>query len=197
MNRKNALIVFVRNPELGKVKTRLAKTMGDEKALKVYKKLISHTHDIIKNIDCDKYVFYSDEIIANDLWENNIFQKELQAEGNLGDKMAAAMEKTFLKNYDSVTIIGSDCFNLEQNHVENAVSSLMYNDVVIGPAKDGGYYLLGMKKFYEDLFDVEAWSTSTVFDETLQICKSKFLQVVILQTLSDVDVEADVSFEYQ
>ncbi len=197
MNKKNALIVFVRNPELGKVKTRLAKTLGEEKALKVYKKLLSHTHDIIKNINCDKYIFYSDQISENDIWENKIFTKELQVEGNLGDKMAAAVEKTFLKNYNSVTVIGSDCFNLEQKQIENAIGSLMYNDVVIGPATDGGYYLLGMKKFYQDIFDLEAWSTPTVFDTTLKICKSRYLQVVILQTLNDVDVEADVNFEYQ
>ena len=148
-------------------------------------------------INCDKYIFYSDQISENDIWENKIFTKELQVEGNLGDKMAAAVEKTFLKNYNSVTVIGSDCFNLEQKQIENAIGSLMYNDVVIGPATDGGYYLLGMKKFYQDIFDLEAWSTPTVFDTTLKICKSRYLQVVILQTLNDVDVEADVNFEYQ
>lgn len=196
MKEENALIIFVRNPELGKVKKRLAETLGDNNALKVYKKLLNHTHKIIKDVQCDKYVFYADDINNADLWENNIFKKEKQIQGTLGDKMAAAFEKVFKQRYRSVTIIGSDCYDLQTRHIENAISSLKYNDVVLGPAKDGGYYLLGMNKYYEGIFDLDEWSTSNVFENTLQFCKAKYLQVVILQTLSDVDLESDINFSY-
>lgn len=193
---ENAVIVFVRNPEKGKVKTRLAETMGADNALKIYQKLLQHSHDIIKDLECDKFVFYADEITKDDIWENDLFKKEVQIEGTLGDKMAAAFEKIFLKKYKSVTIIGSDCYELQAKHIENAIASLKYNDVVIGPAADGGYYLLGMNRYFDGIFDLEEWSTPHVFENTLQFCKAKYLQVVILQTLSDVDEEEDVTFSY-
>ena len=75
---KKAIILFTKNPELGKVKTRLAKTLGDEKALEIYKKLLLHTHQIVAPVLVDKFVFYSDEIIENDDWSNEIYRKKLQ-----------------------------------------------------------------------------------------------------------------------
>lgn len=191
-----AIIVFVRNPELGKVKTRLAKTLGDKTALKIYKKLLQHTHDTIADMPCDKFIFYSESITENDIWENNIFHKDLQAEGNLGDKMAAAFQKLFLLGYKSVMIIGSDCYELRKAHITISFNSLKYNDVVIGPAKDGGYYLLGMNKYQQGIFDLEEWSTKDVYENTVQFCKGKYLQFVILETLSDVDEAEDVTFTY-
>ena len=85
---KNALIIFVRNPVLGKVKTRLAKTMGDENALKVYKALLRKTEETVKGLNCDKYIFYHGSINHNDSWPASIYKKEVQVTGTLGEKMA-------------------------------------------------------------------------------------------------------------
>ena len=94
---KKALIIFVRNPELGKVKTRLAKSVGDEKALEIYKDLLRHTHEITLDVACDKFIFYADAINTTDIWENNLFNKELQIGNDLGQKMNNAFLKLFQK----------------------------------------------------------------------------------------------------
>ena len=94
---KQALIIFVRNPVLGKVKTRLAKTIGNERALSIYKELLQHTHDITQTQPCDKYIFYADGITENDIWENNIYKKWIQNGQDLGARMQAAFELLFNK----------------------------------------------------------------------------------------------------
>ncbi len=192
----SALIVFVKNPEKGKVKTRIADTLGEEKAFKIYEKLLDHTHEIIQDLPCAKYIFYSDFVEKDDMWDNEEFFKEKQNGSDLGSRMSSAFEQIFNKDFKSVIIIGSDCFELRAKHIENAVAALKYNDIVIGPATDGGYYLLGMNKFDPEIFKIPEWSTPSVASDTFEICKSKNLQVVLLPTLSDVDVEADVKFSY-
>ena len=106
------MIIFVRNPEPGKVKTRIAKTMGNEKALEVYKELLLHTYHITKDISCDKFVFYADQITKNDLWENSSYYKKLQQGNDLGQRMLFAFRELFGLGYQSIQIIGSDCIEL-------------------------------------------------------------------------------------
>lgn len=149
---KTALIIFVRKPELGKVKTRLAATIGIERALKVYKDLLVHTKSVTQNLPIDKFVFYHNEITKEDIWDNKSFNKILQAEGDLGFKMQEAFTAIFDKGYDKVLILGSDCFQLEEAILKDALHLLDQKDVVIGPANDGGYYLLGMKKMFPRFF---------------------------------------------
>ena len=93
---KKAIILFTKNPELGKVKTRLAKTLGNEKALEIYKKLLLHTQQIVAPVFVDKFVFYSDEIIENDAWLNEVYRKKLQKGTDLGERIQF---KTIATNY--------------------------------------------------------------------------------------------------
>src|SRR5690606_2022514 len=81
---KKALIIFVRNPELGKVKTRLAKSVGDESALKIYKFLLQHTVKITENLNVDKYIYYSETIVQNDIWNPDVFRKKMQNGNEIG-----------------------------------------------------------------------------------------------------------------
>src|SRR5450432_3229162 len=104
----SALIIFVKNPVLGKVKTRLADALGEENALLIYQKLLQHTFLITTNISADKYVFYMEYINHNDLWKNELYKKELQAGNDLGERMKNAFELLFQKAYKEVVIIGSD-----------------------------------------------------------------------------------------
>lgn len=187
----DALIIFVRNPELGKVKTRLAKTVGDNKALDIYKQLLQHTLDITINLAIDKYVFYADEIPGNDMWKNDRYCRLLQKNEGLGEKMLHAFQLIFNKQYEKVIIIGSDCIELTQEIISNAFDSLDDHDVVIGPANDGGYYLLGMKKVHEILFINKQWSTDNVFDETVKDLKHLRLRFHKLPQLIDIDTEED------
>ncbi|MBZ9731506.1 TIGR04282 family arsenosugar biosynthesis glycosyltransferase [Salegentibacter sp. JZCK2] len=184
------LMIFTKNPELGKVKTRLANSVGDKVALNIYKFLLSHTVSVTKNLEIDKRVYYSEEIPENDLWPSASFSKKLQRGGNLGEKMENAFQEAFNSNYKRVIIIGSDLLNLAQQDLENAFLELGKNDVVIGPAKDGGYYLLGMKSLNSDVFKNKAWSTSSVLSDTLKDFEGK--KIKILETRNDIDEIQDI-----
>ena len=192
----DALIIFVKNPVLGKVKTRLADALGEENALMVYQKLLQHTCLITINIPADKYVFYSEYIDHNDLWKNEAYKKELQYGNDLGEKMRNAFEMLFQKGYKEVVIIGSDCYELTEEIIMNAFDQLKEKDVVIGPAKDGGYYLLGMNVFISQLFTRKSWSTSKVSQQTLTEIEFFNYSMYQLPVLNDVDTPADVSFRY-
>ncbi len=192
---KEALIIFVRNPLLGKVKSRLAETTGEEKALEIYNMLLAHTHFISRNIFADKFVFYEDFVNQNDLWENDIYTKFLQEGNDLGSRMKNAFDTLYKKGYTKVLIIGSDCYELSKDIITEAFNTLSKIDIVIGPATDGGYYLLGMNTFIPELFDNKTWSSSTVYDDTINQINDLKLSVSTLRLLNDVDVESDIDFD--
>ena len=187
--KKNALIIFVRNPELGKVKTRLAAQVGKEKALEIYIRLLQHTKEVALQTHCEKFVFAT-ESLKDETWKG--FKTEYQVEGDLGVKMLDAFDHLLKKNYEKVVIIGSDCPGLLSNHINNAFAELNNFDVVLGPAKDGGYYLLGMKKLHSAIFSGKNWSTDTVFIDTVKSIKALNLTFYQLETLADVDEEKDL-----
>ena len=188
---KQALIIFVRNPVLGKVKTRLAATIGDEKALDIYKQLLQHTFNIWSQVKAEKYIFYHEEIMEDDIWNAADFYKRLQVSTDLGDKMKAAFQELFNAGYKKIIIIGSDCLQLSPAIIESGYSMLQEKDAVIGPAKDGGYYLLGLRAMHEFIFENKKWSTASVFSQTLRELKQQQLSTGLLQELTDVDTEED------
>ncbi|WP_237276712.1 TIGR04282 family arsenosugar biosynthesis glycosyltransferase [Tenacibaculum ovolyticum] len=187
---KELLLIFTRNPELGKAKTRLAKTVGDETALTIYKFLLDKTKEVTANLRCDKAVYYSVKIRDNDIWNKKSYQKHLQKGENLGIRMQNAFQDSFDKNYDKVLIIGSDLYDLTPAIIENAFEKLNTNDVVIGPADDGGYYLLGMKKMHAAVFKNKEWGTATVRRDTLKDLQK--VTVHLLEELNDIDVFEDI-----
>jgi len=187
---KNLIIIFTRNPELGKVKTRLAKTVGNESALNIYKFLLNHTEQTIKNIEADKAVYYSVKVRKNDIWSNSIYQKHLQKGNDLGVRMLNAFKDAFKNNYKKVIIVGSDLLDLKTKHIEEAFNKLEDNNVIIGPAKDGGYYLLGMKILNSKIFKNKEWGTSTVFQSTLNELQNE--SVFLLKELNDIDIYDDI-----
>lgn len=194
MNKKeNALIIFARKPEAGKVKTRLAKTIGNEKTLQIYIKLLQHTRAVVKQMPCDSFVFLTEPTNDN-FWEG--FFCEQQQGDTLGDKMKNAFEMLFHNGYEQCIIIGSDCPSLEKEIVEEAFLCLLENDVTIGPAKDGGYYLLGMKKLINPLFQNKDWSTENVFTQTMEDIETLQLTYKLLPILNDVDEEKDVPINW-
>ena len=190
-----ALIVFVRNPELGKVKTRIAKTMGEENALKVYKFLLLHTKEIISPINIPVFIYYEDHLVENDIWKGP-FNKKLQSGDELGMKMHNAFSEMFALGFSKVIVIGSDCYELTAEMIIRAFNHLDMSDIILGPAVDGGYYLLGMKKLIPELFTDKIWGSSTVFSETIRNIHELELSVDLLPVLNDVDEEKDVTFDY-
>ncbi|WP_028891451.1 TIGR04282 family arsenosugar biosynthesis glycosyltransferase [Tenacibaculum sp. 47A_GOM-205m] len=187
---KNLLLIFTRNPELGNVKTRLANTIGDEAALAIYKFLLEHTKQVTQNLPCDKAVYYSVKIREHDIWNPTIYQKKLQEGNDLGERMHNAFQQAFSDGYEKVIIIGSDLPDLTSEHINKAFKKLNSNDVVMGPAEDGGYYLLGMKKLHANIFQHKDWGTSTVRKDTLNDLQNE--SVHLLETLNDVDVFDDI-----
>lgn len=189
---KRDLIIFVKNPVLGKAKTRLAASIGDVAALKVYRQLLAYTKLVVDGLDAEKSVWYSSFIDQEDIWTNGEFNKKVQTGDDLGQKMKNAFEATFAQEKsDAVVIIGSDCAELEERHVSEAFDALESNDIVLGPAKDGGYYLLGMRVFVPELFESIDWSTSKVAEQTLYAIKENNLSYLLLDELNDVDTVED------
>ena len=189
----NALIIFTKNPVYGKVKTRLAATIGKKKTLEIYTDLINHTFLITKNFAGDKIVFYSDEIISDDVWKNG-YSKQRQHGNDLGEKMKTAFDFIFKNKNSKAIIIGTDCPELNEEIISKAFIQLDKHDIVIGPAADGGYYLLGMKKIQHQLFKNIEWSTDNVCKTTINLCKQNNLNYFLLPTLHDVDEEKDLIY---
>jgi rSAM/selenodomain-associated transferase 1 len=187
---KNIIIVFTRNPELGKVKTRLAQTIGNKATLEVYIQLLHHTEHVLNSLNCDVAVYYSETIIQDDIWNKKTYTKYLQNGDNLGERMYNAFKEQFNLHYNKVVIVGSDLFDLKPQHITNAFKALEQNDVVIGPAQDGGYYLLGMSTMIPQVFVNKTWSSPTVFEETLKDLQN--LKVYLLEMLNDIDTFEDL-----
>jgi len=186
------LIIFVKNPVVGKVKTRLAESIGSRNALHIYKTLLRHTYVAADRIDADTQVWYSSFIDRTDLWENGSFDKYLQKGENLGRRMSGAIGKGFDDGYSRVVIIGSDCADLTPGHISKAFAELTKADCVIGPARDGGYYLLGLSRFLPDLFEEIEWSKPTVFEDTIKILGQQNFSVELLEELNDIDTIEDL-----
>lgn len=192
MDKKQALIIFVRHPEKGKIKTRLAATLGDENALLVYRELLEHTRKITQNVEARKLLFYAGLVPVEDNWPDEIYAKYQQPEGDLGDRMNTAFGIAFAEGAGKVIIIGSDCFELTEEKIGEAFAKLDFADAVIGPAADGGYYLLGLKALNSSVFQNKVWSTNTVFQETVLDLERAGLTYVVLPVLRDVDEEKDL-----
>ena len=182
----------MKNPERGKVKTRLAATLGREKALGVYKKLLNHTINAASQTNVVREVWYSSFVDENDTILPELFDKKLQPEGNLGAKMAHAFREGFGNGFSKVVIIGSDCPGISSNLLEQAYRELDEHDLVIGPSEDGGYYLLGMNRYLPALFENIEWSTDRVLPHTLEKAKTLSLSAGLLEELNDIDTEEDL-----
>lgn len=192
---ENLIIIFARNPKLGKVKTRLAKTIGDFATLETYKILMKHTANVVEKSNAEKIVFYSEYIDHNDVWAKIKCKKVKQSEGDLGEKMQTAFEYAFELGHKKIVIIGSDVYSLKTEHIDSAFTQLQTHDVVIGPAHDGGYYLLGLNFIIPELFEQKKWGTSSVLENTLADLNE--LNVTLLEPLNDIDTYEDLKKEPQ
>ena len=187
-----ALIIFVKNPIEGNVKTRIAKTVGHARATEIYRELLEYTRSVAEHLPVEDYtktVYYGDFINEDDLW--NDWAKALQPEGDLGDRMKQAFREQFDKGAKSVVIIGSDCLELQPQHLEEAFQALQTSDVVVGPSTDGGYYLLGMNRLHEVLFNEMPWSQPTLMEKTTAALHTQKLSCRLLPPLTDIDEWAD------
>lgn len=185
---KPALLIMVKNPIAGKTKTRLAQDVGHKKALKMYRILMRYTRRQALGLGgADRYLLYSEFVDHDDKWPAESFIKEVQQGQGLGERMQHAFERAFARGHDRVIIIGSDCPGLTTELLIEAFAALQEHDVTIGPANDGGYYLLGLRSPQPSLLADMTWSTDTVYEETLARTRVQGLSVRPLVSLSDVD----------
>lgn len=193
MNKKHALVVFTKNAVKGKVKSRLAASIGEDEALQIHNKLLKRTKTIVNLEEIRLFIYYSDYIEHEDDWPVDVFKK-IQSGEDLGARMMNAFTNTFCEGYEKVVIIGTDCAQLETSHLNEAFMRLINNEVVIGPAYDGGYYLIGLNKIIPGLFRSIDWGTNEVLAQTLAICSELKLNTYLLPLLADVDREEDLKY---
>ena len=187
-----ALLLMVKNPIAGKTKTRLAAEVGNDRALEIYARLTAHTRSQASALrGVTRYLYYSEFVDSADDWPATDYIKLVQVGAGLGERMSAAFQRAFDRGHDRVVIIGSDCPGLTTEILQASFAALSDNDLVIGPATDGGYYLLGLRHPQPRLFTDMAWSTDQVAGETLRRAQVQALRVSELPILSDVDRLAD------
>jgi len=198
MGKKGRVVVFARAPELGKVKTRLASTIGDAQALEVYEQLLQRTVQLSQNIaesESDMFfppVIYGEGNLNQLLAYSSGLSVRQQVDGDLGVKMqtAAAAE---LHECSWVILIGSDCAVLTADYLRTAAKRLIAGDeVVVGPAEDGGYVLLGLNQVPTIIFKEMHWGSNSVLQTTLSRLDSLRLRYSQLTTLWDVDTHKDL-----
>ncbi|MGI9533604.1 MAG: TIGR04282 family arsenosugar biosynthesis glycosyltransferase [Thermodesulfobacteriota bacterium] len=192
-NMTNNLIIFVKYPEPGHVKTRIGKVIGIEKAADLYCSLANYiVSSLVQSKDYNISVFFTpkDRIKNIKSWfQCGDIDYFPQTGNSLGERISNAFEHSFSNGFNNTIIIGSDCIEINQEIVANAFKYLNDDsDCVVGPAHDGGYYLIGLKsKNYPFIFEDLMWSSDSVFDETMKKINYLNLNSIILEELNDID----------
>ena len=194
---KNQLIIFCRFPTPGKAKTRLIPQLGKESAAQIHRELaeftlrlargVKSTADLTPVVSCHGGTL---EEFQNWLGDKNYYIE--QPEGNLGEKIAQTFQSTFTEGASKVIIIGTDCPELTVEILKQAFVELESKDLVLGPAKDGGYYLIGLSSFFGELFQDISWGEKTVFTTTMEIADKHLISTGLLPMLNDIDRPEDL-----
>lgn len=189
-NDGNALIIFTKNPEPGKVKTRIADSLGPEQAYLIYLQLLETIRTTCRQVKAVSYVFYSDFIDLADDWPSPPFLKRLQSGPDLGARMNHALSEV-LKHHPRAVLVGADVPDIHPDHISTAFQRLKEFPLVLGPAADGGYYLIGLTQAQPELFRHINWSTPSVLTETLLRSSELSIPYHLLETLHDIDTVDD------
>lgn len=195
MSSKNALIIMTKNPILGNCKTRLAATLGNEKALSIYIQLLDYTAHFSKNIEADRFIYSTEEVIEKERWVSPTSYFRIQSSGDLGERMSNAIQEILDLGYKKIVLIGSDCAEINSKDIYTAFQKLENHDITLGPALDGGYYLIGTKEVTPTLFQNISWSTNSVLKDTITKIEAAKMSYFLLKEKSDIDVEEDLKRE--
>jgi rSAM/selenodomain-associated transferase 1 len=195
---ESLLIIFVRNPQSGKTKTRLIPVIGAEQAAQLQHEMTLHTLAVARSFcragHWQTEVRFTDGTTA-DLCSR--YGPDLryadQGPGDLGQRLKAAFAEAFANRAATVIAIGSDCPAIAERHLQSATDALQQHDLVLGPAADGGYYLIGLRRPAPELFDQISWSTAQVLNQTVEAARRLSLSIHRLETLADVDEPSDLA----
>lgn len=196
---ERAIILFTRIPVAGKTKTRMMPFLTGEECAELHACFIKDAYAACKNASADTVVFYAPEgdvQMLKHLLDENLTYIEQSGE-NLGIRMKRAVEQTLAMGYQKVVLIGTDIPQITSNILENAFAGLETTDIVINPTADGGYYLIGMKENYDEVWNVERYGTNTVIEDTLSQMEKAGLKVSTGDVCRDMDTEEDLRILYQ
>lgn len=194
----NLLIIFSRYPEPGKTKTRLIPVLGAEGAANLQRQMTEETVAKARHLGSVfplslELRFVGGSLSLMESWlGSNLSYKEQDA-GDLGDRMAGAFKTAFNSGKQQVVIIGIDCPGLNMQILYQAFKKLEQHDLVLGPAVDGGYYLIGLRRFIPELFQGINWGTAEVGEKTVAIAQNLDLAISYLPQLPDLDRPEDLS----
>lgn len=187
----NTLIIFLKYPEAGKVKTRLAKDIGAEKAARIYSNMAKQIVDKVSNSgNYNTVIYYDPPEKKNEIakWlEGKGFHFSQQTGDTLGRRISSAFSEVFDQGAERAVIIGTDCIDITPDIINQTLDLLNLNDLILGPADDGGYYLLGLKKYIPGIFEKIDWSTERVLNQTIENIKQLGLEYDLLTSLRDID----------
>lgn len=194
-SRSDVLGVFVKAPVAGLVKTRLAAEVGVHSAAEIYRDIGRRVVAACAGPSHETVVWFAPAgarpVVENWLKGLRVTAYRAQVAGALGARLAAAFRRHFQAGARRVIVIGSDCPAVEAGLVSQALAALDEHDVVLGPAHDGGYYLIGLRAPAPQLFRGIAWSTDAVLGQTLARARQLALSVLLLPTLRDIDSASD------
>ncbi len=194
---RRAILVFVKYPEPGLVKTRLAATLGAERAAEIYRRLVAEVLSRLPE-DAEMIVCFDPEERREEIerWLNGIAAGKTmhflpQCAGDLGARLSAAFAETFARGFQQIAVIGTDCVEIDAAIFTETWEALDTHDVVLGPSEDGGYYLIALTAPNPALFEKIPWSSGSVLAETLALAASGNLRIHLLPIRHDVDTEED------
>jgi rSAM/selenodomain-associated transferase 1 len=186
------LIVFVKAPRIGTVKTRLAESIGAAAACAAYQQLVAVLLQRLRSLPGVQLRFTPDDA-ADEIrsWLKRDWTCQRQGPGVLGHRLHMAFAESFKRGAQTVVIIGSDCPSITPEDVHVAGTALLAHDIVVGPARDGGYWLIGLRRPQPELFEGISWGTDRVFADTVDRARDAGLSVKVLHELEDVDTEEE------
>jgi rSAM/selenodomain-associated transferase 1 len=199
MQLADQLTIFTKYPEPGRTKTRLIGVLGEDGAAKLQKELTEKTvqkiDQLVKTSTVEPVIYFEGgDLVSMQNWlgHQRIYQQ--QAKGDLGKKLKNAFHDAFAAGAQRVVTIGCDCPDLNKEHIGRAFDALYMKDIVLGPATDGGYYLIGIQRPLDALFENIPWGTDKVFEKTVSLAKKLGLSIEILEELHDVDRPEDLEY---
>ena len=191
---RRSLILFARAPRLGEVKTRLAVAVGDREALAIYRELGSRAVQASTMPDCTRVVAFTPPDAEADMraWLGEDLHYVPQGSGDLGQRMQRAIANRIAEGDERVVVVGSDCPTLTPEVIESAFAALSRADVVLGPAADGGYYLVGVNGDHPAIFQEVPWSSAETLAVTLRRAGDAGLRTALLAEHADIDTYDDL-----
>jgi len=196
LKNKETLLIFLRAPEKGRVKTRLASKIGEEKALALYKGFVQKALSAVETSGRDHCICFFPEnrqaLVEDWLGPDHAYMP--QAGDDLGQRMGNALSRVFDAGACKAVLVGTDVPDIRAHHLLTALDILDQKDVVIGPSVDGGYWLIGFRRegFCRELFCQMAWGTKNVFSATMDKARILGMSAGILPTLQDIDTLEDL-----